>query len=117
LRRKGLTGGDGSSLELMIALTCRYGEPRHGRDCPRVPSIGVRRGVVVGVLATATIAALEIAGRVDDETGVAKTVTHGLCHHAHISLMVGTPVGANLDVGQGHLRNEPLRVDQSEPPL
>ena len=29
-------------------------------------------GVVVGVLATATIAAFEIAGRVDDETGVSK---------------------------------------------
>jgi hypothetical protein len=28
-----------------------------------------------------------------------------------ISLMVGTPVG------QAHLRDEPLRVDQSEPPL
>src|SRR5207237_2602623 len=28
-------------------------------------------GVVVGVLAAATIAAFEIAGRVDDETGVA----------------------------------------------
>ena len=74
-------------------------------------------GVVVGALATATIAAFEIAGRVDDETGVAKTVTHGLRRHADISLVVGTPVGANFDVGQVHLRDEPLRVDQSEPPL
>src|SRR5258705_8363376 len=39
-------------------------------------------GVVVGVLATATIAAFEIAGWVDDETGVANSVTHGLCRHA-----------------------------------
>ena len=74
-------------------------------------------GVVVSVLATATIAAFEIAGRVDDETGVAKTVTHGPCRHAHISLMVGTPVGASFDVGQVHLLDEPLRVDQSEPLL
>src|SRR5260370_36239370 len=39
-------------------------------------------GVVVGVLATATIAAFEIARRVDDETGVATAVTHGLCGQA-----------------------------------
>jgi hypothetical protein len=31
--------------------------------------------------------------------------------------MVGTPVGANFDVAQVHLRDQPLRVDQSEPPL
>ena len=39
-------------------------------------------GIVVGVLATAPIAAFEIAGRVDDETGAANTVTHGLRRHA-----------------------------------
>src|SRR5260370_31833204 len=38
-------------------------------------------GVVVGVLATATIAAFEIACRVHDETGVANALTHGLCCH------------------------------------
>jgi hypothetical protein len=90
-------------------------EPRHGRDCSWVPSIGVRRGRSRRRSRYRTIAAFEIAGRVDDETGVAKTVTYGLCRHAHISLMVGTPVGANFDVGQVHLRDEPLRVDQSEP--
>jgi hypothetical protein len=36
-------------------------------------------GVVVGVLATSAIAAFEIACRVDNKTGVANSVTHGLC--------------------------------------
>src|SRR5207302_6014416 len=40
-------------------------------------------GVVVGGLATATIAAFEIAGRVDDETGGANAVADGLCRHCH----------------------------------
>src|SRR5580693_550430 len=73
--------------------------------------------VVVGVLATATIAAFEIARRVDDETGVAKAVTHGLRRHAH-HFTDGRHAGrSKFDVGQAHLRDEPLRVDQSEPPL
>jgi len=74
-------------------------------------------GEVVGVLATATIAAFEIAGRVDDETGVAKAVTHGLCCHAHHFADVRHSCRSKFDVGQAHLRDEPLRVDQSEPPL
>src|SRR5438477_11314646 len=74
-------------------------------------------GVVVGVFATATIAAFEIAGRVDDETGVANSVTHGLCRHAH-HFADGRHAGrGKFDVGQAHLRDQPLRVDQSEPPL
>src|SRR5207244_6620450 len=39
-------------------------------------------GVVVGILAAATIAAFAVAGRVDDETGAANAVTHGLCRPA-----------------------------------
>jgi len=65
-------------------------------------SIGA--GVVVGGLATVTMAALEIACRLDDETGVATAVIHGLCRHANHSLMVGTPVGANLTLGRRILR-------------
>ena len=73
--------------------------------------------VVVGVLATATIAAFEIACRVDDETGAANAVTHGLCRHAH-HFADGRQSGRRkFDVGQPHLRDEPLRVDQSKPPL
>src|SRR5260370_1326625 len=74
-------------------------------------------GVVVGVLATATIAAFEIACRVDDETGVANSVTHGLCCHAHHFADGRHACRSKFDVGQAHLRDEPLRVDQSEPPL
>ena len=74
-------------------------------------------GVVVGVLATATIAAFEIAGRVDDETGVALAVTHGLGCHAH-HFADGRHAGRRkFDIGQAHLLDQPLRVDQSEPPL
>ncbi len=74
-------------------------------------------GVVVGVLATTAIAAFEIACRVDHETGAANSVTHGLCRHAH-HFADGRQSGrSKLDVAQPHLRDEPLRVDQSEPPL
>ena len=74
-------------------------------------------GVVVGVLAAAAIAAFEIAGRVDDETGVALAVTDGLRRHAH-HFADGRHAGRRkFDVGQAHLRDQPLRVDQSEPPL
>jgi hypothetical protein len=57
-------------------------------------------GVVIGVLAIATIAAFEIAGRVDDETGVALTSPTAWPAMPTISLMVGTPVGANLTLGR-----------------
>src|ERR1700743_2780320 len=39
--------------------------------------------VVLRVLATATIAAFQIACRIDDEAGVANAVANGLCRHAH----------------------------------
>ena len=74
-------------------------------------------GVIVGVLAAAAIAAFEIAGRVDDETGAANAVTHGLCRHAHHFADGRQSRRRKFDVGQPHLRDEPLRVDQSEPPL
>jgi len=53
-------------------------------------------GVVVSILATATIAAFEIACRVDDEAGAATAVTTACAAMPTISLMVGNPVGANL---------------------
>ena len=74
-------------------------------------------GVVVGVLATATIAAFEVACRVDDETGAANAVTHRLCRHAHHFADGRQSCRRKFDVAQPHLRDEPLRVDQSEPPL
>ena len=74
-------------------------------------------GVVVGVLATATIAAFEIAGRVDDETGVALAVTDGLGRHADHFADRRHAGRREFDVGQVHLRDQPLRVDQGEPPF
>src|SRR5207244_165473 len=60
-------------------------------------------GVVVGVLATATIAAFEIARRVDDETGGAYAVTDGLGRHAH-HFADGRHAGrGEFDVAQAHL--------------
>jgi hypothetical protein len=73
-------------------------------------------GVVVGILATATIAVFEIAWRVDDETGVAKAVTHGLRRRAHHFADRRHSRWSKFDVGQAHLFDESLRVDQSEPP-
>ena len=66
-------------------------------------------GVVVGVLATATIAAVEIASRVDDETGVANSVTDGRCCHTHHFADGRHPCRRKLDVGQAHLRDEGIR--------
>src|SRR5207248_11186936 len=55
--------------------------------------------------------------RVDDETGVANTVTDGLCRHAD-HFADGRHAGrSEFDVGQAHLLDQPLRVDQGEPPL
>ena len=74
-------------------------------------------GVVVGVLAAAAIAAFEIAGRVDDETGVALAVTHGLGRHADHFADRRHPGRGKFDVVQAHLLDQPLRVDQGQPPL
>jgi hypothetical protein len=49
---------------------------------PGCRSLAGAAGVFVGVLATAAIAAFEIAGRVDGEAGAALAVTHGLRCHA-----------------------------------
>src|SRR6516162_9732306 len=67
-------------------------------------------GVVVDILATAAIAAFEIAGRVDDEAGVALAVTHGLCCHAH-HFADGRHAGrCKFHAGQSHLLDHPLGV-------
>src|SRR5579862_1150560 len=74
-------------------------------------------GVVVGVLAAATIAAFEIAGRVDDETGGALAVAHGLRRHAHHFADRRHAGRGEFNVGEAHLRDQPLRVYEGQPPL
>jgi hypothetical protein len=114
---EGLTGRGGSSLELMIPLTYRYGGAAAWPwIAPGCRPLACAAGVVVGVLATATIAAFEIAGWVVTRQ-VWQRQSPTACAAMPTFLMVGTPIGANFDVGQVHLRDEPLRVDQSEPPL
>src|SRR5207237_4565974 len=59
-------------------------------------------GVVVGVFAAATIAAFEIARRVDNEKGRANAVPHGLCRPAH-HFADGRHAGLReFDVGQAN---------------
>ena len=60
-------------------------------------------GVVVGVLAAAAIAAFQIAGRVDHETGGAHAVAHGLRRHADHFADRGHAGRGEFDVGQAHL--------------
>ena len=82
----------------------------------RRPLAGAAR-VIVGVLAAAAVAAFEIAARVDDETGGANAVADGLRRHAdHFADRRHSGRG-ELDVGQAHLVDQPLRVDQRQPQL
>jgi hypothetical protein len=60
-------------------------------------------GIVVRVLAAAAIPPFQVARRVDDQTGGAQTVSHGLgCKTDHFA--DGGHVGGGIrDVGQMHL--------------
>src|ERR1700730_8001439 len=68
-------------------------------------------GVVVGVLATATIAAFEIACRVDDETGVAKAVTDGLLTASQKGLLKESGTGISFGIVSLRAPSNPLAVD------
>src|SRR6516162_3976902 len=45
------------------------------------------------------------------------SVTHGLCCHAHHFADGRHPCRRKFDIGQAHPVDQPLRVDESEPPL
>ena len=84
---------------------------------PRGGPLARATGVIVGVFAAAAVAAFEIAGRVDDETGRAHAVTHRLRRHADHFADRRHAGRGEFDIGQAHLSDQPLGIDQGQSPF
>ena len=84
---------------------------------PRHRPLAGAAGVVVGVFAAAAVAALQIAGRVNHQTGVANPIAYRLGCHSHHFPDGRHAGGGKLYIRQAQRFDQPIAIDQGQPVL